>query len=163
MASSDERSGPSDGIDCVGALIQDARGRVYVHRRTPDRRLLPGTWDIVGGHVERGETPTEALAREIHEETGWSLRRVRSIAADWAWTLDGVTRHERDYLVEVDGDLGAPRLEGGKHDAFAWVGPNDLELLMDGRTDGDRRLLEVVSRVAGTPPGEQDPPEHNDV
>lgn len=131
---------------CVGALIRDERNRVYVHRRTPGRRLLPGTWDIVGGHVDAGETPEQALAREIGEETGWRLRAVEATVAEWDWEMDGVVRHEHDFLVDVDGDLGSPRLEEGKHDAYAWVGPADLELMMAGRTDGDRRLLDVVAK-----------------
>lgn len=142
--------------NCVGALIRDARHRVYVHRRSPDRRLFPGTWDVVGGHVEPGETTEQALAREIEEETGWKLRRIEAVVAEWEWTPDErhspdpddrLPRYERDYLVEIDGDLRAPALEDGKHDAFAWVGPDDLDLMMEGRTDGDRRLRDVVARA----------------
>jgi RimJ/RimL family protein N-acetyltransferase len=59
-------------------------------------------------------------------------------------------RRETDYLVELDGDLAAPRLEAGKHDASAWVGPGDLELLMAGRADGDRRLRDLVARAVRT-------------
>jgi RimJ/RimL family protein N-acetyltransferase len=134
----------------VGALIRDGRNRVFAHRRSPTRRLLPGTWDVVGGHAEPGETPEQALAREIEEETGWRLRRIEARLTDWQWEHDGVTRQEFDYLVEVDGDLAAPRLEQGKHDAYAWLGPGDLELMMAGRTDGDRRLRDIVARAART-------------
>lgn len=135
---------------CVGALIRDGRNRVFAHRRSPTRRLLPGTWDVVGGHAEPGETPEQALAREIEEETGWRLRRIEARLTDWQWEHNGVLRREFDYLVEVDGDLAAPRLEEGKHDAYAWLGPGDLELMMAGRTDGDRRLRDVVARAART-------------
>jgi mutator protein MutT len=131
---------------CVAALIRDQHNRVYVHRRTPDRRVLPGTWDLVGGHLEAGETPEEALARELEEETGWTLRHVEAVIADWEWEHDGFVRRELDYLVTVDGDLGAPRLEAGKHDAYDWVGPQNLELMVEGRTDGDRRLRDVVAK-----------------
>jgi RimJ/RimL family protein N-acetyltransferase len=138
-------------VRCVGALIRDERNRVYVHRRSADRRLLPGTWDVVGGHVEPGETPRQALAREIEEETGWRLRRIEARIADWEWTVhDGIPRRELDYLVEVDGDLSKPELEAGKHDAFAWVGPGDLDLMMQGRTDGDARLRDIVAKAART-------------
>jgi RimJ/RimL family protein N-acetyltransferase len=137
-------------LPVVGALIKDARDRVYVHRRSPGRRLLPGTWDIVGGHAEPGESSEAALAREIEEETGWRLRRIEAVFAEWDWTIGGVTRHETDYLVEVDGDLTAPRLEAGKHDASAWVGADDLALLMAGRADGDRRLRDLVARAVRT-------------
>ncbi|MQA80291.1 MAG: GNAT family N-acetyltransferase [Streptosporangiales bacterium] len=137
-------------LACVGALVRDGRNRVYAQRRTAERRLFPGIWDIVGGHVEPGETPEAALAREIEEETGWTLRRIEAVVADWEWEYDGVVRHELDYLVDVDGDLDAPRLEEGKHDASAWVGPGDLELMMVGRTDGDRRLRDLVAMAVRT-------------
>jgi RimJ/RimL family protein N-acetyltransferase len=137
-------------LHVVGALIKDARDRVYVHRRTETRKLLPGTWDIVGGHVEPGETRQEALARELKEETGWELRRIETVLSEWDWEDGGVTRHETDYLVEVDGDLDDPCLEEGKHDAWAWVGQEELALLMVGRADGDRRLRDLVARAVRT-------------
>jgi RimJ/RimL family protein N-acetyltransferase len=137
-------------LACVAAFIRDDRNRVYAHRRTTTRRVLPGIWDVVGGHLEAGETPQQALARELEEETGWRLRRIEAQIAEWDWEWDGVGRHEIDYLVEVDGDLAAPRLEEGKQDAYAWVGPDNLELMMEGRTDGDRRLRDLVARAVRT-------------
>ncbi len=137
-------------VDCVGALIRDERHRVYVHRRTASRRLLPGIWDIVGGHLEDGETPEGALAREVEEETGWRVREIVAAVTDWEWEYEGRVRRELDYLVTVDGDLRQPRLEEGKHDANAWVGPDNLELLMVNRTDGDRRLRDIVAQAVRT-------------
>jgi mutator protein MutT len=137
-------------VDCVAALIRDERHRVYVQRRTAERRLLPGIWDIVGGHLEPGETPEQALAREVEEETGWKVRDILWSVADWEWEYEGRIRRELDYLVSVDGDLTRPRLEAGKHDAGAWVGPDELELLMVNRTDGDRRLRDIVAHVVRT-------------
>jgi RimJ/RimL family protein N-acetyltransferase len=137
-------------VEVVGALIRDPRNRVYVHRRSPNRRLFPGIWDVVGGHVEPGESAREALAREVWEETGWRVRRVDAVLADWEWEYAGARYHELDYLVDVAGDVSAPRLEVGKHDAYAWVGPGELELLMVGRTDGDRRLRDIVARAVRT-------------
>jgi mutator protein MutT len=134
-------------VDCVGALIRDEAQRVYVHRRTLQRRLFPGIWDIVGGHVEAGETPEEALAREVKEETGWTVREVLATVADWEWSYEGRVRRELDYLVTVDGDLSAPRLEVGKQDASAWVGVDDVELLMERRTDGDERVRDIVAHA----------------
>jgi RimJ/RimL family protein N-acetyltransferase/8-oxo-dGTP pyrophosphatase MutT (NUDIX family) len=135
------------GVDCVGALIRDEQHRVYVQRRTAERRLLPGIWDIVGGHLEPGETPEQALAREVEEETGWKVRDIVWTVSDWEWEHEGRVRRELDYLITVDGDLRWPRLEEGKHDAGAWVGPDDLELLMVNRTDGDRRLRDIVAHA----------------
>jgi RimJ/RimL family protein N-acetyltransferase/8-oxo-dGTP pyrophosphatase MutT (NUDIX family) len=137
-------------VDCVGALIRDEHHRVYLQRRTPDRRLLPGIWDIVGGHLEPSETPEQTLAREVEEETGWKVRDILWKVADWEWEWQGRVRREIDYLITVDGDLGRPRLEVGKHDASAWAGPDDLDLLMVNRTDGDRRLRDLVAHAVRT-------------
>jgi RimJ/RimL family protein N-acetyltransferase len=133
--------------NCVGALIRDRRNRVFAQRRTPTRRVLPGIWDIVGGHLDPGETPELGLARELEEETGWKLRRIEAQIGDWEWEWDGVVRRELDYLIEVDGDLSAPRLAPFEHDAHAWIGPDDLELMMERRTDGDRRLRDLVAKA----------------
>ena len=134
-------------LEVVSAVIVNDAGEAFVHRRGYDRTLLPGTWDIVGGHVEPGETPLEALARELEEETGWVLRRVVADLGECTWTgNDGIERHERDYLVEVDGDLDAPRLERPKQIAFTWVGLDELDLLMENREPGDTLLREIVER-----------------
>jgi RimJ/RimL family protein N-acetyltransferase len=135
---------------CVGAFVRDARHRVLALHRCREVPVLPGVWDIVGGHLEPGETPEQALAREVAEETGWRLRRVESVVADWEWEYAGVVRREVDYLVEVDGDLAAPRLASAEHDGFAWIGLDNVELMMQGRTDGDRRLRDLVAKVART-------------
>jgi 8-oxo-dGTP pyrophosphatase MutT (NUDIX family)/RimJ/RimL family protein N-acetyltransferase len=133
--------------DCVGALIRDEYNRVYIQRRSPTRRMLPGIWDVVGGHLEAGETPEEGLAREITEETGWRLRRIEAVMADWEWAHDGVVRRELDYLVEVDGDLGAPQLEQAKHDAFTWVGPDNMTVMLEGDGGGNQRLRDIVAKA----------------
>lgn len=35
---------------------------------------FPGHWDLIGGHVEEGETPEEALVREVREELDIDLK-----------------------------------------------------------------------------------------
>ncbi|MEU4205169.1 NUDIX domain-containing protein [Streptomyces sp. NPDC039022] len=130
----------------VGALIVDSRDRVFLQQRSADRRLFPGCWDLVGGHVEPDESPLEALARELTEETGWRLGRVLHRVAEGQWDADDGTRTETDYLVEAVGDLTAPRLERDKHPRCAWVGPHDLALLDDSvRRSGSTFVRDAVT------------------
>ncbi|MFP3989691.1 NUDIX domain-containing protein [Streptomyces sp. E11-3] len=141
---------PGDGeVWAVGAVILNPRGEAFAQRRGPDRRLFPDAWDIVGGHVEPGETLLEALAREVEEETGWRLARVRRFLGTVTWTGDdgaGV-RHEADYLVEVDGNLDAPALEWSKHSGYAWFGPGDLPRLKANCPPGDYLIHDLLEKV----------------
>lgn len=45
-------------------------GRVLVMQRGEDEIAFPGKWGFPGGKVEQGETPLEALKREVIEEVG---------------------------------------------------------------------------------------------
>jgi 8-oxo-dGTP diphosphatase len=129
----------------AGAVVVDAQGRAFAQRRSATRKVFPNCWDVVGGHVEDGETMLGALAREIHEETGWTLSAVVAELYRLDWDPgDGVTRREVDYLVRVDGDLTAPVLEADKHTEYMWVDDAKLHLLRDARDPGDYFITDIV-------------------
>jgi 8-oxo-dGTP diphosphatase len=48
------------------ALI-DADSRVLIAQRPTDK-AMPGLWEFPGGKLEPGETPEQAIIRELHEE-----------------------------------------------------------------------------------------------
>ena len=51
--------------------VFNAKGEVYLQKRPEWKDIQPGKWDTaVGGHVDYGETPEDALRREVGEELG---------------------------------------------------------------------------------------------
>lgn len=146
-----EYAGSSRVKSVVGAVILDDRDRVFIQRRSAHRRLFPNCWDIVGGHVEPGETPEQALCREVAEETGWELREIVLPLGECTWVgSDGETRHERDYLITVNGDLGKPELEWDKHPEYRWLGPDELDVLLENREPGDVLLRDILHNAFRT-------------
>jgi 8-oxo-dGTP pyrophosphatase MutT (NUDIX family) len=144
----------ADGFSCVvGALIVNNEGRVFVQKRSPDRQLFPGCWDIAGGHVEPGETLFAALAREVEEETGWQLVEIRDMVEviDWEENVDGqiVKNREFDFMVEVSGDLDYPQIEQEKFTEFRWVGEEELKTLQDNRLPDDTLVFDLVKKALG--------------
>ncbi|MEU7577494.1 NUDIX domain-containing protein [Streptomyces sp. NPDC041068] len=58
---------------CAFIQVRDARGRLFVHRRTPTKLVFPSLYDMfVGGVVGAGESCDDAALREAEEELGVS-------------------------------------------------------------------------------------------
>ena len=63
-------------------LCRDPAGRLYVHRRTDDKDVYPGMYDMTaGGVLAVGETYLEAARRELAEELGGPGRSLGSCSA----------------------------------------------------------------------------------
>jgi mutator protein MutT len=103
-----EGSGPARYRSYVSAaLLLDTQRRVLVRRRGA-KEPLPTFWELPGGRVQPGETPSHAATRELREEVGISAtaRRLLGIAE---WSPPG---HEdlivHFFQVESD-DIAANR------------------------------------------------------
>jgi 8-oxo-dGTP diphosphatase len=53
----------------TACALVDTDGRVLLSQR-PEGKALAGLWEFPGGKVDPGETPEEALVRELREELG---------------------------------------------------------------------------------------------
>ena len=124
-----------DGHRVVAGLLR--RGdRVLLCHRAAGRRWYPDAWDLPGGHVEDGETPEQALVRELREELGVEV----------ATPLGPPSAHvrEADFTLSVwvvERWSGEPaNLAPAEHDAVEWVGPDRAA----GLHYADPRVLDLV-------------------
>jgi 8-oxo-dGTP diphosphatase len=103
----------------IAALVRD--GLVLLAHRHPSREWYPDCWDLVGGHVERGELPHQAVSRECLEELGVRVHDPRPIpmtVSDPALDMHAflITRWEGEPVN------AAPE----EHDDLRWFAPSDL-------------------------------------
>lgn len=83
----------------------------------------PGSWETVHGHIEAGERPAEAAARELEEETGLTALRLYNLSR-----VESFYQHRIDEvaLVPVFAAFVSPEAGirlGSEHDQFEWLNP----------------------------------------
>lgn len=112
----------------AGGMIVKA-GRVLLGRRAPHRRICPNTWDLIGGHVEAGETLEQALVRELGEEIGVTPTVFRQIGViDFTEEAgEAVLFH----LFRISAFDGEPRLANAEHTALRWFPFAEADALPD--------------------------------
>jgi 8-oxo-dGTP diphosphatase len=125
-------------IPCVGAVIRDEAGRLLMILRGHDPGK--GLWSIPGGRIEPGETPEQAVVREVREETGLDVSCGPLLGAAELPGLDGAIVDIRDYRAFlVPGSPGVARAGDDAADV-RWV--SDAEATaMDERGEVTRGLL----------------------
>jgi 8-oxo-dGTP diphosphatase len=109
------------------AVVRD--GRVLVVRRA--RSPAKGLFTLPGGVVEPGETLSEAVVREIHEETGLAIEPVALAGHREVITRDAENRVERHFVILAFAArwvAGEPRLNAELAEA-RWLLPAQLAAL----------------------------------
>lgn len=56
-------------LTIAAGIIRNRQGEIFITRRAADAHMA-NKWEFPGGKVEAGESPEQALVRELAEETG---------------------------------------------------------------------------------------------
>ena len=57
----------------ASSWIMNYDGEILLQQRAFTKKKNPGKWAKTGGHVDKGETPKDAVKREVYEEIGLEL------------------------------------------------------------------------------------------
>ena len=110
-------------IRVVAGLIEDNVGHLLACRR-PEGKHLAGKWEFPGGKIERGESPSEALIRELEEELG--------VIVETGETLSPVVH---DYgrgpieLIPLRCRITQGSPVAHEHSELRWCDPSELSAL----------------------------------
>ena len=100
----------------VKVIIFNDEDQILLLKRSEKTSRAHG-WDFAGGSVDRGESPLEAVVREVSEETGLTIDTVRTLSTSHGHVKD------REYVL-----LGfSARLSSGEvtlsweHESYQWM------------------------------------------
>lgn len=110
-------------VHVVGAIIENEEKEIFCALRGPNMSL-PNYWEFPGGKIEVGETPEQALSREIREEFNCSIE-VGEKVEDTTYEYEKVIVRLETYMAKlVDGQPVA--LE---HAETKWVSRDEISEL----------------------------------
>ena len=96
--------------------VFNSAGDIYLQKRPEWKDIQPGKWDTaVGGHIDYGETPEQALRREVNEELG-----ITDFVPEFVdkYVFDSKRERELVYVnrTTYDGPVrpSAEELDGGR-------------------------------------------------
>ena len=106
-------------IEVAAAVIEDPEGRIFATQRGYGE--WKDWWEFPGGKIEAGETPQQALRREIHEELDAEIEvgeLLRTIEYDYP------AFHLTMHCFRCT--LTNPHLTLLEHEAARWLYPSQL-------------------------------------
>lgn len=109
-------------IHVVGAVIVQS-GKIFCAQRGRNK-TLPGKWEFPGGKIEHGESPIEALKREIKEEMDCEIQVGKQIEHT-IYEYDFGIVHLTTYYCRIVS--GKPQLT--EHTDSKWLVPAELNEL----------------------------------
>jgi 8-oxo-dGTP diphosphatase len=109
-------------VPIVSVALIDGEGRVLLQQR-PKGKAMAGLWEFPGGKIVAGETPEQALCRELDEELGITV-------AEGDLTAFGFASHRYDtfhillLLWTCKTWRGAPTAR--ENQVLAWTAPAEM-------------------------------------
>ncbi len=123
-------------ITATAIVIKDQKLMVLKRNEEP----FKGDWDFMGGYLQKGETPEEALRREIKEELGVECEPtfIGGFTGTASYREFGFPVLSFAYLTELKGEI---KLETKENSELAWMPIKELD---DIAFDSNQKILRFV-------------------
>ena len=109
----------------VIAIVVNNNTQILLVKRSDESDWQPGKWSLVGGGVEEGEEPVDAIYREIKEETGLNINRFshKYIIQRSADNIEYI------YICKYNGNSDDIHLDMVENVAYGWYLPQEIKFL----------------------------------
>ena len=104
-------------------ILYNDKREVMLQKKTLDH-IARGRWCCFGGEIEAGETPPQAVKREMKEEMGFSLRTSFFIERDYSVLNRTLTGKEYVFLAKLNDTFLVNLREGA---GFAFFSENETK------------------------------------
>ena len=127
----------------VVALLERG-GKVFIAKRAATKLTWPNRYELIGGHVDPGETLEAALIREIDEEIHVTVDVDRIIDA-FTFESENNFKVEICYLCHLPSNQ-EPRLNSVDHSEAKWINKSEISLFEkeDQETEVLRKLFTII-------------------
>lgn len=133
-------------IIAVG-LVEHEDKLLLTRRHHPQNSAWHQRWEFPGGKIEAGETPLDALYREIFEETHLQIHSPRLIGVHTQfWEVPKGTQQTFLLLYHCFAQDKNVQLNPDAHDAYVWMDPSAIPV-MDGLLNGTTDILNHFSPI----------------
>ncbi len=107
-------------VHVVGGIIENENNEIFCALRGPEMSL-PNYWEFPGGKIEAGETPEQALKREIQEEFNCSINVGKKVE-DTTYEYEKVIVRLETYMAKLVEGLPTAL----EHADTKWVARNEI-------------------------------------
>jgi 8-oxo-dGTP diphosphatase len=128
-------------IQVVCGIIENGKGLVLLAER-PAGKKLAGLWEFPGGKIEAGESPEDALRRELKEELKLDVHIVRRLGK-FPHTYDWAAIDLEAFVVSA---LNEPTATADVQ-VFQWLSPH--QIARDKLAAADHAPLAQYLRISG--------------
>jgi len=108
------------------AIIVNGDNKILLLKRVDDPKIWqPNKWALVGGGIDKGETPQKAVEREIQEETGLEIKKfIKTFTIER--NSDSI---EHMFVCRYSGESTDIELDTSENTNYGWYDMSEMSYL----------------------------------